>query len=131
MKQLYLKKSFIDWINNEFYKKQEELKEEYDSLNIQYPPAIYQLFVKNYLSINTPFRGLLVYHGLGTGKSASSIITAEGLSKDMEIFTVLPASLEDEYIKEIKRWGNRMFKVDKMNWSFIDLPEYKEEEKKD
>ena len=40
----------------------------------------YQKFVKGYLSLETPFRGLLVYHGLGTGKTATSIITTEGLS---------------------------------------------------
>ena len=119
------RKAFIDWINNEFYKKQGEIKKEYDKLNIKYTPAIYQLFVKNYLSINTPFRGLLVYHGLGTGKSASSIITAEGLSKDMEIFTVLPASLENEYVKEIQRWGNKLFNIGKNNWSFVTFEEYK------
>ena len=32
-----------------------------------------QLFVRNFLSVNTPYNSLLLYHGLGTGKTCSSI----------------------------------------------------------
>ena len=32
-----------------------------------------QLFVRNFLSKNTPYNNLLLYHGLGTGKTCSSI----------------------------------------------------------
>ena len=66
---------------------------------------VYQILVKEYLNIDTPYRGLLVYHGLGTGKSASAISTAENLSKDLDVRTLLPASLEGEFIKEIKISG--------------------------
>ena len=54
----------------------------------------YQKSVKGYLSLETPFRGLLVYHGLGTGKTATSIITTEGLSQ-RRINTFLPKSLKE------------------------------------
>ena len=81
------------------------------------------MFVKEYLSIETPFRGLLVYHGLGTGKTATSVITSEGLSKNMKITTLLPASLETEYIKEVKSWGNKLFKVSENNWIFYPIKE--------
>ena len=46
-------------------------------------------FVKGYLGLNTPYRGLLVYHGLGTGKTATAVTTAEGLSVNMDITTLL------------------------------------------
>ena len=29
---------------------------------------VYQILVREYLSIDTPYRGLLVYHGLDTGR---------------------------------------------------------------
>lgn len=37
----------------------------------------HQLFVKNFLSFQTPYNSLLLYHGLGTGKTCSSIGIAE------------------------------------------------------
>ena len=37
----------------------------------------YQRFVRNYLSFQTPYNSLLLYHGLGTGKTCSAILIAE------------------------------------------------------
>ena len=117
------RKAFIEWINNVFYKElitiYKNRPEELSELNI------YQYFVKYYLSIENPFRGLLVYHGLGTGKTATSVITAEGLSKQMRIYTFLPASLETEYIKEVKSWGDKLYNVDRNNWIFYSINEIK------
>ena len=127
------RKAFIDWVNNVFYKNQIKNYKEY--IKTLPDPGegdekirslkIYQYFVKEYLSIETPFRGLLVYHGLGTGKTATSVVTAEGLSKTMPIFTFLPASLETEFIKEVRAWGDILFNVEKNNWIFYPLQEIK------
>ena len=35
------------------------------------------MFVRNFLSQQTPYNGLLLYHGLGTGKTCSSILVCE------------------------------------------------------
>jgi hypothetical protein len=37
----------------------------------------HQLFVRNYLSFNTPYNSLLLFHGLGTGKTCSAITVTE------------------------------------------------------
>jgi len=37
----------------------------------------HQIFVKNFLSFQTPYNSLLLYHGLGTGKTCSAISVAE------------------------------------------------------
>tara|TARA_B100001094_G_scaffold118236_1_gene114000 strand:+ start:1271 stop:5116 length:3846 start_codon:yes stop_codon:yes gene_type:complete len=123
------RKAFIEWINNVFYK---DLIEEYKKnpitteINDEIKSVnIYQMFVKEYLSIESPFRGLLIYHGLGTGKTATSVITAEGLSKKMKVHTFLPASLETEYIKEVRRWGDIIFNIKKNNWVFYPIDEIK------
>lgn len=127
------RKAFIEWVNDVFYKKQIKNYKEYLK-NIPEPEneeekiralKIYQFFIKEYLSIETPFRGLLIYHGLGTGKTATSVVTAEGLSKTMPIFTLLPASLETEFIKEVRGWGDILFNVDKNNWIFYPFQEIK------
>ena len=51
-----------------------DIKEQSDILsNAPYELAPYQLFVKNFLSFQTPYNSLLLYHGVGTGKTCSSI----------------------------------------------------------
>ena len=117
------RKAFIDWVNNVFYK--EVLDSYKDRQGDEEEIKIYQYFVKKYLSIEAPLRGLLIYHGLGTGKTATSVITAEGLSLKMPIYTFLPASLETEYMKEVKSWGDNLFKVEKNNWVFYPIDEIK------
>lgn len=117
------RKAFIDWVNDVFYK---EVLESYKDRNGDDEEIkIYQYFVKKYLSIEAPLRGLLIYHGLGTGKTATSVITAEGLSLKMPIYTFLPASLETEYMKEVKSWGSSLFKVERNNWIFYPIDEIK------
>jgi hypothetical protein len=117
------RKAYIDWVNDVFYKEQIDIhRSDYQKEN---DIKIYQLFVKNYLSFQTPYRGLLVYHGLGTGKTATAVSTAEGLSNDMKIYTLLPASLESEFVNEVKTWGDNLFKINYNHWVFISIEEIK------
>ena len=44
---------------------------------LEFELAPHQLFVRNFLSFNTPYNSLLLYHGLGTGKTCSAITIAE------------------------------------------------------
>ena len=44
----------------------------------------HQVFVKNFLSSDTPYKGLLLYHGLGTGKTCSAIGVAEEMRQYMK-----------------------------------------------
>ena len=107
------RKSFVQFINDGYYK--EILRKTKDEEFLD----VYQVLVKNYLSLETPYRGLLVYHGLGTGKTASAISTAENLSDDLRIRTLLPASLEGEFIKEIKKWGKNEIDMKNTLWRLI------------
>ena len=45
--------------------------------NSDFELAPHQIFVKNFLSVNSPYNNLLLYHGLGTGKTCSAITIAE------------------------------------------------------
>ena len=45
--------------------------------NADFELVPHQLFVKNFLSFQTPYNSLLLYHGLGTGKTCSAIGIAE------------------------------------------------------
>ena len=43
-----------------------------------------QMFVRNFLSFQTPYNNLLLYHGLGTGKTCSAISVCEEMRKFMK-----------------------------------------------
>jgi len=45
--------------------------------NAEFELAPHQMFVRNFLSFQTPYNGLLLYHGLGSGKTCSAINVAE------------------------------------------------------
>jgi len=67
----------------------------------------YQKFIRDYLSRGTPYRGLLVYHGLGSGKTCASIAAAEALyyGGQKTIFILTPATLSNNYRKDIAKCG--------------------------
>lgn len=60
------------------YSNKEEFEKKSDEM-CQFEKTYYQHFVSQYLSKRTPYRGILLYHGLGSGKTCSSITIAEGL----------------------------------------------------
>ena len=39
--------------------------------------ASYQIFLKNFISENTPYNSLFIYHGTGTGKTCSAVSIAK------------------------------------------------------
>jgi hypothetical protein len=45
--------------------------------NAEFELAPHQMFVRNFMSFQTPYNGLLLYHGLGSGKTCSAISVAE------------------------------------------------------
>ena len=65
-------------------------------------PLTHQKIVRDYINLYTPYRGLLLYHGLGSGKSCSSIGIAEGLKNNKQVIIMIPASLKANYISELK-----------------------------
>jgi len=62
----------------------------------------HQKVVADYLNTYTPYRGLLIYHGLGSGKTCTSIAIAEGMKSDKEIVIMTPASLKTNFFSELK-----------------------------
>jgi hypothetical protein len=52
--------------------------------NAPFELAPNQVFVRNFLSFETPYNGLLLYHGLGTGKTCSAISVAEEMRDYMK-----------------------------------------------
>ena len=80
---------------------------------------VHQKIIKYYLNIFTPYRGLLLYHGLGAGKTCGSIAIAEGLKNFKKILVMTPASLRMNYVEELKKCGDPLYKR-KQHWTFMD-----------
>jgi hypothetical protein len=72
----------------------------------------HQKIVRDYLSVETPYRGLLLYHGLGSGKTCSSIAVAESLLTTKKVYVMLPASLESNYRGELQTCGAPLYFYD-------------------
>ena len=81
----------------------------------------HQSFLANFINPNTPYKGLLIFHGVGTGKTGTAISVAENF-KDMvkkyntKIYVLVPGPLLKENWKDeiIKFTGDNYLK-DLMN----------------
>ena len=78
-----------------------------------------QEIVLNYLNNYTPYRGLLLYHGLGSGKTCAAISAAEGMMSERPVYIMTPASLRKNFIEEIKFCGAPAYSRDQ-HWRFIE-----------
>ena len=108
------RKKFIEWTDHHF----EIFKEKNLSKLPKSDFFPHQQLIQNYLNINSPYRGILLYHSLGSGKSCSSILVAESLKNKKKIIVMLPASLEKNYIEELKKCGEVNLRLEN-NWSKV------------
>lgn len=91
------KKEFISWINETFAEYKFTNKTSSDGKQM----FKFQSFIRDYLESTSPFRGLLIYHGLGSGKTCTSIIVAENLKTQRNILVLLPGSLRPNFNKSL------------------------------
>ena len=82
----------------------------------------HQRLIQDLYQVSGPYRGVLLYHGLGSGKSCSSLAAAQSfLTAGRKVVVMLPASLETNYKIEIGRCsslGNPQLKL----WAQIRVP---------
>ena len=99
-----------------------EKEEKTQSNTKKYKPFIHQLIVRQYLNSFSPYRGLLLYHGLGSGKTCTSIGIIESMKYNKDnIFILTPASLQQNYKTQMKFCGNQLFKENNY-WVYVDYP---------
>jgi hypothetical protein len=100
---------------------------ELDSTKVSLFPQ--QRIIKDYMQIDSPYRGILLYHELGSGKSAASIAAAEGYINKKKVVIMTPASLSQNYENELMKISNvglnlkkswTCLKIDKKNTKAID-----------
>ena len=86
----------------------------------------HQKAVRDYLNLMTPYRGLLLLHALGSGKTCTSIAIAEGIKTDKQIFVMTPASLSKNFFSQLKDCGDHLYRKNQY-WEFVSIvgqPEY-------
>jgi hypothetical protein len=68
----------------------------------------HQLFVRNFLSFQTPYNSLLLYHGLGTGKTCTAIGVAEEMRAYMKqtglkktVLIIASPNVQDNFMNQL------------------------------
>jgi len=77
-----------------------------------------QQLIKDYIQVNSPYRGAVLYHELGSGKSGASIAAAEGYINKKKMFVLSPASLAINYENEIYKISSIGLNL-KKDWSLV------------
>jgi superfamily II DNA or RNA helicase len=107
---------FPSWVLHNFkkYKLPDILRNEKDDpCNIQTKLELrkYQEFIGKYIGPDSPYSEILLYHGLGSGKTATSINLANVLynyNPNINVILLIKASLRDDpWMKDLKVWLGR------------------------
>lgn len=103
---------FPSWILANFkkFKLEEIVKSDGDPCNekLEFELRKYQLFVGQYLDFRSPYHDILLYHGLGSGKTASAINIYNVLynyTPGWNVFLLIKAALKSvTWFDELKLW---------------------------
>ena len=76
-----------------------------------------QLFVSTFLSMDSPYNGLLLYHGVGVGKSCSSILIANNFKEyvkknNKKIIILTSPAIQESFKNEIFNTDKELNKID-------------------
>ena len=112
------REKFVNFINSIFEPYRRELESSSESISCDtigkdsenVSLLTHQKIVRDYMNLYTPYRGLLLYHGLGSGKTCSSIAIAEGMKNSKRVIILTPKSLRENYISELKKCGDLIYK---------------------
>ncbi|MBA42775.1 MAG: hypothetical protein CMF62_02055 [Magnetococcales bacterium] len=103
--QIYLIKNLIirfikNLINLKFLKKKKTFNQICYPKEFKLQPQ--QRFLGEYLNPKTPYKGLLVFHRIGAGKTCTAVRIAEAWKGDHNIIVVVPASLRGNFKSELR-----------------------------
>lgn len=97
------RKRFFDWVLTTFEDKYLNIPK---SKNPEaFNPFTIQRLIHDFMRGGSPYRGLLLYYGLGVGKSCSALSISEAINTLSRVIFISKASLEDNFKKEIKFCG--------------------------
>ena len=88
----------------------------------------YQKLVRDYLATETPYRGLLLYHGLGSGKTCSSIAVAESVLSPKKIFVLAKKALIVNFKQQLRECGDPIYQQEQ-HWETKNISSEEDREK--
>jgi len=117
---------FIQFINSLFEPYRKEMEQNESNVNCDtiglssgdVSLLTHQKVIRDYMNLYTPYRGLLLFHGLGSGKTCSSIAIAEGMKNNKRVIVMTPASLRRNFFEELKKCGDSLYKKNQF-WEWI------------
>ena len=109
------KKGFVNWFDT-MYKDYRVKKTEFKKSE-RFSFFNHQKIIRDYMSLQSPYRGLLLYHGLGVGKTCGSIAIAEGFRSERKIIVLLNKSLRENFVDNLKKCGFDYFRVNQ-HWFY-------------
>lgn len=112
--ELQNRKTFYQWLEDHFNKynlgdrektkiNKEEIHPNNDRIIKQLAPI--QKIVRDFMQGSSPYRGLLIYYGLGVGKTQTAISIANAIENKDEVIFMSKAALEPNFINSIKKGG--------------------------
>jgi ubiquitin C-terminal hydrolase len=116
------REKFVSHINSFF----NSIKDRHYTM--EYGLKLHQKLMVEYMANDTPYRGVLIYHGLGSGKTFTAIAMAEAMKDLRQIWVFTPAQLRHNFIEEFKKLGSPMYSLLYQRWQFYKLPSSKQDE---
>lgn len=107
---------FSEWIRDTFVYDNE--RSSADPYGTQLFPQ--QRFVRDYIQTDSPYGGLVLYHGLGVGKSCAAVASIRALESNYRVVVMLPASITSNFITEMRRCGGHGYAEDQ-TWRFDEV----------
>jgi hypothetical protein len=110
---------FTNWFYNKFHPSK-YIPDEQEKRRTFSPDASQKL-IRDYIHYDSPYRGVLVYFGLGTGKTCASIMATDSfVHRHKKVVVILPSSLENNYRKELNKCSTTGGMLRKY-WNYIEL----------
>ena len=101
------RKRFYNWVDENFSKYQPSSKAPNYKTRIpeHFNLTNFQRISRDYLQDESPMRGILLYYGLGSGKTCTAITIAEAILSKKQIVIFSKTSLESNWVKEFRVCG--------------------------
>ena len=118
------RKTYPDWFNKT-YKPYKAIKNSMKTSSKGFDLFNHQKLIRDYLNTNSPYRGILLFHGLGVGKTCASIAIAEGFRSHRNIAIVCFKSLVKNFKVNLMKCGFEMFRLNQ-HWVWHDFTNSKD-----
>ena len=119
------RKDFVKWFYDTFGERYGSGSKKLEKLQ-KFQFFNHQRLVRDYMGRDSPYRGILLYHGLGVGKTCGSIAIAESFRTNRKICILLNKSLKQNYRENIMKCGAQMLRLNQ-HWIWFPIGKDKQD----